>query len=110
MTPTSYLELIKAFQGSLGITREAVKLARDRYANGLDKLGFAADQVEHMQKELTEMIPVLEDSTKKTEALMATIEQKLPGVTKMKNNVGKEAAIVQVDADACAAMKKRMRG
>ena len=24
----------------------------------------------------------------------------------MKNNVGKEAAIVQVDADACAAMKK----
>ena len=37
---------------------------------------------------------------------MATIEQKLPGVTEMKNNVGKEAAIVQVDADACAAMKK----
>ena len=53
------------------------------------------------------MIPVLEDSTKKTEALMKTIEQKLPGVTKMKNNVGKEAAIVQVDADACAAMKKK---
>ena len=106
MTPTSYLELIKAFQGSLGITRESVKLARDRYANGLEKLAFAAEQVEHMQKELTEMIPVLEDSTKKTEALMATIEQKLPGVTEMKNNVGKEAAIVQVDADKCAAMKK----
>ena len=50
MTPTSYLELIKAFQGSLGITREAVKLARDRYANGLEKLAFAAEQVEHMQK------------------------------------------------------------
>ena len=52
MTPTSYLELIKAFQGSLGITRESVKLARDRYANGLEKLAFAAEQVEHMQKEL----------------------------------------------------------
>ena len=37
---------------------------------------------------------------------MATIEQKLPGVTEMKNNVEKEAAIVQVDADKCAAMKK----
>eukprot|EP00505_MAST-04D_sp_SCG-Rhode-Island_P005960 Stramenopile-MAST_4_protein_5960 len=106
MTPTSYLELIKAFQSSLEIRRDIVKLARDRYANGLEKLAFAASQVEIMQTELTEMIPILEDSTQKTQALMATIEEKLPGVTIMKNNVSKEAAVIQVDADACAAMKK----
>ena len=106
MTPTSYLELVKAFFSSLEVRRDIVKVARDRYANGLEKLAFAAEQVETMQKELTDMIPVLEDSTKKTQALMATIEEKLPGVTKMKDSVGKEAAIIQVEADACAAMKK----
>ena len=104
-TPTSYLELLRSYQSALDVCREKVGLMRDRYANGLDKLDFAAEQVAHMQEELTALLPVLADSQEKTNELMATIEKKLPGVQEMQKTVGAEAAIVQVEADACNKMK-----
>ena len=104
-TPTSYLELLRSYQTSLDICREKVALARDRYANGLEKLDFAATQVAHMQEELTDLLPVLADSQEKTNALMETIEKKLPGVQEMQKKVGAEAAIVQKEADRCNQMK-----
>ena len=104
-TPTSYLELLKSYSSSLDNCREQVALARDRYANGLDKLDFAAEQVAHMQKELTDLLPVLADSQVKTDELMATIEKKLPGVQELQKTVGAEAAVVQVEADKCNTMK-----
>jgi dynein heavy chain len=104
-TPTSYLELLRSYQASLDVCREKVALARDRYANGLDKLDFAATQVAHMQSELTDLLPVLADSQEKTNALMETIEKKLPGVQEMQKKVGAEAAVVQGEADKCNKMK-----
>ena len=104
-TPTSYLELLRSYQSALDVCREKVGLMRDRYANGLDKLDFAAEQVAHMQEELTALLPVLADSQEKTNELMATIEKKLPGVQEMQKTVGAEAAIVQVEADKCNKMK-----
>lgn len=45
VTPTSYLELIAAFQLLLTQNRETVMKAKLRYTNGLDKLAFAESQV-----------------------------------------------------------------
>ena len=104
-TPTSYLELLRSYQSSLDVCREQVGLSRDRYANGLDKLDFAAEQVATMQQELTDLLPVLADSQEKTNELMVTIEKKLPGVQEMQKTVGQEAAVVQVEADSCNKMK-----
>ena len=36
--------------------------AKGRYANGLTKLAFAADQVSEMQAELTAKLPVLAEA------------------------------------------------
>lgn len=105
VTPTSYLELIRSFKGSLASCRDQVNAQRRRYEIGLEKLAFAAEQVSTMQQELTDLIPVLEKSKKETNELMAVIEKKLPGVEAMKKTVSEEAAIVQVQADECAAMK-----
>eukprot|EP00949_MAST-11_sp_MAST-11-sp1_P001615 g1615.t1 len=105
-TPTSYLELIRAFQGSLDMCREKVQMQRDRYSNGLEQLAAAAQTVEVMQQELQDLLPGLAESQKQTAALMETIEEKLPGVQAMEKKVGDEAAVVQVTADECAAMKK----
>ena len=46
VTPTSYLELIASFKKLLNEKRETVEKAKKRYTGGLDKLKFAASQVE----------------------------------------------------------------
>uniref|UniRef100_A0A8C3NL73 Dynein axonemal heavy chain 12 n=1 Tax=Geospiza parvula TaxID=87175 RepID=A0A8C3NL73_GEOPR len=47
VTPTSYLELIAAFQRLLTEKRDSVMKAKKKYVNGLDKLAFAESQVSH---------------------------------------------------------------
>uniref|UniRef100_A0A803V8V9 Dynein axonemal heavy chain 12 n=1 Tax=Ficedula albicollis TaxID=59894 RepID=A0A803V8V9_FICAL len=44
VTPTSYLELIAAFQRLLTEKRDSVMKAKKKYVNGLDKLAFAESQ------------------------------------------------------------------
>ena len=99
VTPTSYLELILAFKAALGKRRLAVKKEKDRYQNGLEQLAAAEESVGGMQKELTDLQPVLRQSQKDTDALMSEIEDKLPGVRKEEETVGKEAAVAQKEAD-----------
>lgn len=45
VTPTSYLELILTFKTLLNAKRNEVDTARNRYIVGLQKLEFAASQV-----------------------------------------------------------------
>ncbi len=104
VTPTSYLELIKCFKDNLAKCRKKVGSRRDRYQTGLEKLAFAAEQVSEMQATLTAKLPVLAEAKKDTDALMKTIQEKLPTVQTMKKTVGKEAADVQIVADATAKM------
>ncbi len=105
VTPTSYLELIKAYKSSLAKKREEVSNKKNRYVNGLEKLAFAAANVKTMQKELTDLQPVLQVSKKETAELMTKVKAKLPGVEAKQKEVGKETAEAQKDADRCANMK-----
>ncbi|GBG29412.1 Dynein heavy chain 7, axonemal [Hondaea fermentalgiana] len=106
VTPTSYLELILAYKGSLSACREKVLAAKRRYEIGLEKLDFAASSVADMQKQLTDLQPVLAQSQADTDALMKQIEEKLPGVEATKEAVGKDAAVAQGEADRVGAIKK----
>ena len=45
VTPTSYLELILTFKSLLQQKRNEISLMKNRYTNGLEKLAFAATQV-----------------------------------------------------------------
>ena len=105
VTPTSYLELILAFKQNLDKKRIDVSGAKKRYEVGLDKLAFAAEQVNHMQRELEDLQPELLESAQATEVLMAQIEQKMPGVMETRKVVSAEAAVAQGEADIVQAQK-----
>jgi len=76
VTPTSYLELISTFKSLLGVKRAELSTIRNRYTVGLDKLANAASQVAVMQKELTDLQPVLVQSKADTEVLAKQVEEK----------------------------------
>lgn len=63
----------------VGLCRDAVSKAKKRYDVGLEKLEFATQQVNTMQKELEDLQPVLEQSQEATRQLMEVIQAKLPG-------------------------------
>ncbi|KAJ8614220.1 hypothetical protein CTAYLR_001132 [Chrysophaeum taylorii] len=100
VTPTSYLELLIAFKSALATRRATVVGQKTRYQNGLEQLASAENNVGNMQKELTDLQPVLKVSQEDTDRLMGEIEAKLPGVRKEEEQVGAEAAVAQREADA----------
>ena len=110
VTPTSYLELIVAFKQNLDLKRVEVSNARKRYEVGLEKLAFAAEQVNTMQKELADLQPELISSAAATEVLMGQIEEKMPGVMETRKTVSAEADIAQKEADIVTAQKNEVEG
>jgi dynein heavy chain len=59
VTPTSFLELVKAFKGLLQTQRDEIMKQKNQYTTGLEKLDFAASQVATMQQELEDLQPKL---------------------------------------------------
>ena len=108
VTPTSYLELIVAFKQRLDVKRVEVSEARKRYVIGLEKLAFAAQQVNTMQKELEDLQPELIASAAATEVLMGQIEEKMPGVMETRKVVSGEAAVAQAEADVVQGQKNEV--
>jgi len=74
VTPTSYLELISSFIGTLKQQRTAVHQAKWRYDVGIEKIEEAAGQVAALQKDLEDLQPVLEKSAKETSEMMIRVE------------------------------------
>nr|XP_014432906.1 dynein heavy chain 12, axonemal isoform X1 [Pelodiscus sinensis] len=75
VTPTSYLELIAAFQQLLTQKRDTVMKAKKGYTNGLDKLAFAESQVGEMKQELVDLQPKLEEAKVDNANMMKIIER-----------------------------------
>jgi dynein heavy chain, axonemal len=108
VTPTSYLELIMAYKENLSKKRNEVSEARKRYEVGIEKLSFAADQVNMMHRELEGLQPQLIESAAATEQLMKAIEQKMPGVLQTRQVVSAEAATAQAEADLVQKQKNEV--
>ncbi|GAX80571.1 hypothetical protein CEUSTIGMA_g8008.t1 [Chlamydomonas eustigma] len=73
VTPTSYLELLTTFIKLLGEKRSEINETRRRLEVGLQKLLSTAQQVEVMQKELTDLQPVLARTATEVEQMMVVI-------------------------------------
>ncbi|XP_046823509.1 dynein axonemal heavy chain 7-like [Vespa crabro] len=94
ITTASFLDLMRTYVELISEKQEELTLARDRYLNGLDKLEFAAIQIQHMRVVLSELRPQLELSAKETTDTMRQIE---------KENVSVEKATIMVKRDENAA-------
>ncbi|XP_041978336.1 dynein axonemal heavy chain 3 [Aricia agestis] len=105
VTPTSYLELLKSFQGLYTLKVDQITKARIRYETGLEQLEYAAGQVGVMQQNLIELQPQLVDTSDKTEKLMIKIEQDTVVVEKQKEIVGADEALANEAAAAAQAIK-----
>ncbi|XP_045771343.1 dynein axonemal heavy chain 3 isoform X1 [Maniola jurtina] len=105
VTPTSYLELIKAFQNLYTLKVDQITKSRNRYETGLEQLDFAAGQVAVMQQNLIDLQPLLVDTSDKTEKLMIKIEQDTVVVEKQKEIVGADEALANEAAAAAQAIK-----
>ncbi|XP_045448983.1 dynein axonemal heavy chain 3 [Melitaea cinxia] len=105
VTPTSYLELIKAFQNLYSLKVDQITRSRIRYETGLEQLDFAAGQVAVMQQNLIDLQPQLVETSDKTEKLMIKIEQDTVVVEKQKEIVGADEALANEAAAAAQAIK-----
>ncbi|XP_011505656.1 PREDICTED: dynein heavy chain 7, axonemal-like [Ceratosolen solmsi marchali] len=71
VTSAAFLDLIKIFGILIKEKQQDTILARDRYIGGLDKLEFAAQEVEKMKLTLISLQPELEKSAKLTAVSLA---------------------------------------
>ncbi|KAJ3193186.1 Dynein heavy chain 7, axonemal [Irineochytrium annulatum] len=106
VTPTSYLELIKAFKSLLGQKRGAVIKLRNRYTNGLEKLDFAQGAVSKMQIDLGELQPQLIVAKGETDEIMIQIEKESKEVAETKKVVQADEEVASRTADSAKAMKQ----
>uniref|UniRef100_A0A8C3KVW3 Dynein axonemal heavy chain 12 n=1 Tax=Calidris pygmaea TaxID=425635 RepID=A0A8C3KVW3_9CHAR len=105
VTPTSYLELIAAFQNLLTQKRDAVMKAKKKYVNGLDKLAFAESQVGEMKQELVQLQPKLEQAKLDNANMMKTIEIESAEVEQKRKTVKVDEEIATGKAEEAQALK-----
>ncbi|NXE11184.1 DYH7 protein, partial [Lophotis ruficrista] len=105
VTPTSYLELIAAFQKLLTQKRDAVMKAKKKYMNGLDKLAFAESQVGEMKQELVQLQPKLEEAKLDNANMMKTIEVESAEVEEKRKTVKVDEEIATKKAEEAQALK-----
>eukprot|EP00842_Homolaphlyctis_polyrhiza_P003881 jgi/Hompol1/4494/HPOL_003652-RA len=105
VTPTSYLELLYAYKTLLNQKRDEVSTVRKRYAGGLDKLQFAAEQIARMQVDLQGLQPQLKKTTEETVEMLVKIEKESVEVEATRQTVSAEEAIASSKAEQSSAMK-----
>ena len=94
-TPTSYLELIGAFKGLLGVKSDEVKQKKLRYENGLVAIAETEASVAVMKQELIDLQPKLVVAQQETAEMMVVIERETEEAMKVK-------AVVEVDEAAAS--------
>ncbi|EDW73522.2 uncharacterized protein Dwil_GK16602 [Drosophila willistoni] len=105
VTPSAYLELLKAFRSFYTRKLEEITRLRDRYTTGLEKLDFAAGQVGEMQANLYDLQPKLKVLSEETDRIMVNIERETAEAEKKKEVVGADEAAANEAAAAAQAIK-----
>ncbi|EGD83038.1 dynein heavy chain 2 [Salpingoeca rosetta] len=106
VTPTSYLELIQTFKDLLRKKRHEVQTLQSRYAVGVEKLDFAAEQVSVMQEELVALQPELVKTSEEVAAKMKEIEADSVEVDAKKAVVAADEEVAAKAAAEATAIKE----
>ncbi|CAE7219408.1 DNAH6 [Symbiodinium sp. KB8] len=102
-TPTSYLELLRLYQGMLVKQRTAIDDRINKYTSGLDKLKSANEQVQELQERLKVLQPQLKTSAAETEVLLEQL-----AVDQTAADAARERAAV--DEAECAEVAANVKG
>jgi dynein heavy chain len=111
VTPTSYLELIKAFKGLLQTKRDEILGAKEQYVVGLKQLAFAESQVSSMQEELNALAPKLVVAKEENAKMTAQIEKDTIEANKIaevvtadEKDANEKAAMASTEKEECEAI------
>lgn len=98
-TPTSYLELITLYTSMLLDKKKEISSARQRVANGLEKLLETNKVVDAMKIELTALEPELKTKSADTAKLMETLAVDQEKADAVKKVVLEDEAVAKVKAE-----------
>ncbi|XP_043277154.1 dynein axonemal heavy chain 12-like [Venturia canescens] len=90
----AYIHMVKLYGLSINKRQNEIRVSREKYLSGLDKLKSADEEVRKMRSTLTRLRPELESSAKETTETMQKIETE---------NVSVEMATIQVKREEEAA-------
>ncbi|KAI9333781.1 dynein heavy chain and region D6 of dynein motor-domain-containing protein [Zopfochytrium polystomum] len=105
VTPTSYLELLHSYKMLIRTKSDEVSAIRGRYAGGLGKLQFAAEQVMQMQHDLSDLQPQLKRTSEETTEMLIKIEKESKEVEATRTIVAAEEAVATEKAEQATAIK-----
>jgi dynein heavy chain len=105
ITPTSYLEMIKAFQLLLAEKRKEVWTLKEKYANGYDIIIATEGKVGIMKQELLDLQPILEEKSKEVNESSAIVAEKKAAADVIAESVSKDRAFAQGEADVANGIK-----
>ena len=105
ITPSAYLGLINAFKDFLAFKRNEVKTKRDKYVFGYNCLVDTEAKVKEMEKQMTEMKPLLEIKNKECGEQKAILEVENDKAEKQKTVVAADEAIVNEKAQNANAIE-----
>ncbi|CAG7837267.1 unnamed protein product [Allacma fusca] len=105
VTPTSYLELILTFKQVIQGKKEDTMNAKLRYLGGLDRLAFASGEIAVMKKELTALMPQLNEASKITQGFITRIEKESAEVEKKSILVKDDEARAHIQAEEASKLK-----
>lgn len=101
VTPTSYLQLLGTFKRVLARKRDEVATAKKRLVVGLDKLESTERDVAVLKAELTEMQPVLIETSRNVEEMMVQISKDKEDADQTRSVVLKEESDATIKAKEC---------
>ena len=104
-TPTSYLELIRLYEGMLEEHRELVKSKLHRYQGGLEKIHSTNEMVQELQTKLKELQPTLEQASKDTADLLEQLAKDQKEADEAADQAAKDEADTAEVAEEVAAIK-----
>ncbi|RKP19583.1 hypothetical protein ROZALSC1DRAFT_28837, partial [Rozella allomycis CSF55] len=105
VTPTSFLELLLLYKNLLKKKRDEILEIKNRYDAGLEKLDFAANQVERMKKEIRELQPQLKKTSEETSLMLSKIEVESKEIETTRKVVAAEEMIAEKKAKEAEAIK-----
>ncbi|XP_039299157.1 dynein heavy chain 7, axonemal-like [Nilaparvata lugens] len=105
VTSEMYLNFIRLLANKSMKRNKELSIAKEKYENGLKKLEFAGSQVLDIEKELEELVPLLEAADRETEQIKDTVVAETIQVDKGSALVREDEKIANIQATAANELK-----
>ena len=106
ITPSTFIEMVKIYIHLLKIQQNILPLNLRKYSLGLQTLHDTNIQVEKLQKRIKEYQPILQQSKKENEQLLAKLEKSTEVALETEGQVILETKTAQVKKDEVNILKE----